>query len=78
MDKIQKVVMLAVNSADFLRAEKPCQNACKKHPSSTELWFLLGVIHGQLGDCNRDGLGIEVDFSLLVKRVIRTLGRIIE
>ena len=42
--------MLAVNSADFLRARKLCQSACKKHPSSAELWFLLGAIHGQLGD----------------------------
>jgi putative transposase len=31
-----------------------------------------------LDDFNREGLGIEVDFSLPVKRVIRSLNRIIE
>ncbi len=31
-----------------------------------------------LDDCNREGLGIEVDFSLPSGRVIRTLDRLIE
>ena len=31
-----------------------------------------------LDDFNREGLGIEVDFSLPAERVIRSLGRIIE
>ena len=31
-----------------------------------------------LDDFNREGLGIEVDFSLLAERVIRSLDRIIE
>lgn len=31
-----------------------------------------------LDDCNREGLGIEVDFSLPAGRVIRTLDRLIE
>lgn len=31
-----------------------------------------------LDDCNREGLGIEVDFSLPSERVIRTLDRLIE
>ena len=31
-----------------------------------------------LDDFNREGLGIEVDFSLLAERVIRSLNRIIE
>jgi len=31
-----------------------------------------------LDDCNREGLGIEVDFSLPAERVIRTLNRLIE
>ena len=31
-----------------------------------------------LDDFNREGLRIEVDFSLLAKRVIRSLNRIIE
>ena len=31
-----------------------------------------------LDDCNREGLGIEVDFSLSAERVIRTLERLIE
>ena len=31
-----------------------------------------------LDDCNREGLGIEVDFSLPAERVIRSLNRIIE
>jgi len=35
---------------------------------------LLNVID----DCNREGLGIEVDFSLPAERVIRTLNQIIE
>ncbi len=35
---------------------------------------LLNVID----DCNREALGIEVDFSLASQRVIRTLNRIIE
>lgn len=35
---------------------------------------LLNIID----DCNREGLGIEVDFSLPSQRVIRTLNRLIE
>jgi putative transposase len=31
-----------------------------------------------LDDCNREGLGTEVDFSLPAERVIRSLNRIIE
>ena len=31
-----------------------------------------------LDDYNREGLGIEVDFSLSAERVVRTLDRIIE
>lgn len=31
-----------------------------------------------LDDCNREGLGIKVDFSLPSERVIRTLNRLIE
>ncbi|PTN13330.1 hypothetical protein C8R11_101323 [Nitrosomonas aestuarii] len=31
-----------------------------------------------LDDCNREGLGIEVDFSLPAERFIRTLDRLIE
>jgi putative transposase len=35
----------------------------------------INLIHGSL---NREGLGIEVDFSLPAERVIRSLNRIIE
>jgi len=31
-----------------------------------------------IDDCNREGLGIDVDFSLPSERVIRSLDRIIE
>ena len=31
-----------------------------------------------IDDCNREGLGIEVDFSLPAERVIRSLDQIIE
>lgn len=54
-----------------------------------ETWS-MDFMHDQLGngssfrllnildDCNREGLGIEVDFSLFAQRVIRTLEHLIE
>ncbi len=42
-------------------------------PGDSRAFRLLNV----LDDFNREGLGIEVDFSLLAERVIRSLDRII-
>src|SRR5690606_34614372 len=43
-------------------------------------WGWAGISAGSnvLDDFNREGLGIEVDFSLPAERVIRSLNRIIE
>jgi putative transposase len=43
-------------------------------PEDDRAFQLLNV----LDDFNREGLGIEVDFSLPAERVIRSLDRIIE
>lgn len=48
---------------------------------SVQLGFQLGSnirLFNVIDDYNREGLGIEVDFSLTFERVIRSLERVIE
>jgi len=59
-------------------------------PENINQVWSMGFMHDQLGDgrifrafnviddCNREGLGIEIDFSLPAERVIRALDQVIE
>ena len=70
-----------------LKREKPEPLAVPEKPNQT---WSMDFMHDQLADgrryrlfnviddCNREGLGIEVDFSLPAERVIRALDQIIE
>lgn len=70
-----------------LKREKPEELAVPDQPN--KVWsmdFMADRLEGMrafrllnvVDDFNREGLGIEVDFSLLAERVIRALDRIIE
>ena len=70
-----------------LKRDKPVSLAA---PSTINETWSMDFMHDQLGDgrsfrlfnilddCNREGLGIEVDFSIPTERVIRTLNHLIE
>lgn len=70
-----------------LKRDKPMTLAV---PSTINETWSMDFMHDQLedgrsfrllnilDDCNREGLGIEVDFSIPAERVIRTLNHLIE
>lgn len=78
---------LRIKPKKRLKREKPETLTVPEMPNQT--WF-MDFMHDQLADgrrfrlfnviddCNREGLGIEVDFSLPAERVIRALDQIIE
>ena len=78
---------LRIKPKKRLKREKPEPLAVPEKPNQT---WSMDFMHDQLADgrryrlfnviddCNREGLGIEVDFSLPAERVIRALNQIIE
>lgn len=78
---------LRIKPKKRLKREKPEELAV---PLTINETWSMDFMHDQLDDgrsyrllniiddCNREGLGIEVDFSLPSERVIRTLDRLIE
>ena len=78
---------LRIKPKKRLYREKP--EALSVQTSINQTWS-MDFMHDQLGDgrsfrafnviddCNREGLGIEIDFSLPAERVIRALDQIIE
>ena len=78
---------LRIKPKKRLQREKPEPLAVPEKPNRT---WSMDFMHDQLADgrryrlfnviddCNREGLGIEVDFSLPAERVIRALNQIIE
>ena len=78
---------LRIKPKKRLKREKPEPLAVPEKPNQT---WSMDFMHDQLADgrryrlfnviddCNREGLGIEVDFSLPAERVIRALDQIIE
>ena len=78
---------LRIRPKKRLKREKPEPLAVPEKPNQT---WSMDFMHDQLADgrpyrlfnviddCNREGLGIEVDFSLPAERVIRALNQIIE
>ena len=78
---------LRIKPKKRLKREKPEPLAVPEKPNQT---WSMDFMHDQLvdgrryrlfnviDDCNREGLGIEVDFSLPAERVIRALNQIIE
>ena len=78
---------LRIKPKKRLKREKPEPLAVPERPNQT---WSMDFMHDQLADgrryrlfnviddCNREGLGIEVDFSLPAERVIRALDQIIE
>ena len=78
---------LRIKPKKRLKREKPEPLAVPAMPNQT---WSMDFMHDQLADgrryrlfnviddCNREGLGIEVDFSLPDERVIRSLDQIIE
>ena len=63
-------------SMDFMADRLSPSDACK-HALPGNGWSGVRLLN-VLDDFNREGLGIEVDFSLPAERVIRSLNRIIE
>ncbi len=78
---------LRIKPKKRLKREKPEPLAVPEKPNQT---WSMDFMHDQLADgrcyrlfnviddCNREGLGIDVDFSLPAERVIRALDQIIE
>ena len=78
---------LRIKPKKRLKREKPEPLSVPEKPNQT---WSMDFMHDQLADgrryrlfnviddCNREGLGIEVDFSLPAERVIRALNQIIE
>ena len=78
---------LRIKPKNRLKREKPEPLAVPEKPNQN---WSMDFMHDQLADgrryrlfnviddCNREGLGIEVDFSLPAERVIRALNQIIE
>ena len=78
---------LRIKPKKRLKRERPEPLAVPEKPNQT---WSMDFMHDQLtdgrryrlfnviDDCNREGLGIEVDFSLPAERVIRSLEQIIE
>ena len=78
---------LRIKPKKRLKREKPEPLAVPEKPNQT---WSMDFMHDQLADgrcyrlfnviddCNREGLGIEVDFSLPAERVARALDQIIE
>ena len=57
----------------------PVAELCREHGMSSASFYKWRAKYGgMLDDFNREGLGIEVDFSLPAARVVRTLDQIIE
>lgn len=78
---------MSIKPRKRLKREKPDDLAVPEAPN--EVWSMdfladrLGDgrqfrLLNVLDDFNREGLGIEVDFSLPAERVVRTLNQIIE
>jgi len=78
---------LRIKPRKRLKRDKPDALAVPEAPSITWLMDFMADRLGDWGtfrllnvldDFNREGLGIEIDFSLLAERVIRSFDRIIE
>jgi putative transposase len=78
---------LRIKPRKRLKREKPDELACRTRRTRLGPWISWRIVSAMVGqfrllnvldDFNREGLGIEIDFSLPAERVVRALNQIIE